>query len=1191
MSYTAIDRNQVSFYLFPINNNRTAWKPIGLPVLLVVPRRRTTTGIDIENSSISNVHIYIENVAEFAYVVGEDHILSDGTQLKYPSNELYRKTLYTQDLKDRLLDFRDLTYVDPTGEITQNPQPGDFIKFTTATKVIDTIPYYSDADYYDLSDVTIDIEILPPGYYNMVYSADFYYRNINTSDQSFICVNEQDPIAATFRFGIDHPGTVMQEMYRLTPPPYLTSAKKSEDTTIEFYRPFADAINDIYDEQKLLESINWVSATPLEVIPYLAFLLGWDLPYFPQTKGAKSLDSIRRAIIKTTVYFQNLRGSEKAITELFSIFGIEAYIERLWVSEDGKLLIRPNQNLPLEHQTDTIKAINTDQIDLLVNGFTANSSKQKIINPSTNQIIASQLNVKTNLLFTPNIITLKNNTNVITHSNDITIEAYTTTTHYTNTAGEKVLTPACEYLTNFSQNLYQDPVNYGQDSLQVTVDGIYINRKLEFTNADNDILYEGLLGKSTVRVSGPLGKVTASEHYTVSNNKFYLNKAFAPLNDDITYDVFNNVISFTYNGYVLPEQTVFIFAYYKRVNVLIPPQLEENLSNRFNLIVVTKANEEQVDSKTLTFAIDFLNKVKAFHSIVNLYRTSTELNETYEVTDLSIGGDTAQRSGTGIGTLQVPPAIIPSVICGDPIASGYKPTDIALRLRKLENLSEEQYVQYSLGHDQNARDDQNFGGRISPNKADTTATAGYYAAYGQTVIKNDRAEETYQKYHPNANANSHAYGTQNNPPAAEHSTINNTINVISTNRDSSSFGSFTVEKRLQPTTALYPLDGFTDYAYKGRVEDELLYRSTLETTDAVVLKTGPISMGSGVYYTFPRVTKQIRPNIASGNAKQINVEYYNQGVNKQYYNKRELSHYGRLLNAYKTTSSETLHFANRESQYYPDQLKDQAYQRPGINIEKPTMHLPGCRFPVMNKLTSDYVNNNIDARPWDDYICTSTPPLNLHLNNDRTQMVFNSASYKVAGNGQHADILNLGDVQNLDVMMNYLETDIVHKIYTSSAISQYVTLDMVDIITSDAQYEPPGKILFSTANRCNTNYQDYIDGYKSVYGPFSVTSTYMSDYDNEYMSFTDPVNNQFLYFLSSGIQINTDIRLDAGTGTLLCGTAEPASISKLDMYKRDGEYNFFPDIVDMTRILGLPERLHMGNYHCDGVLTSLMELM
>lgn len=1171
MSYTAIDRNQVSFYLFPVNNNRTAWRPVGLPVIMVVPRRRTATGIPIENSQVDNVYIYIENVSKFAYVVGEDHILKDGTQLRYPSKELYRQNLTPYELIERLLIFEDLTFIDPSGKTKPYAEAGygDFIKYTTSSEVTDVMPYYPDADYYDLSDILIDVEILPTGYYNLVYSADFYFRNIDTSDSSFVCVSQQEPIAATFRFGIDHPGQVMAEMYRHTPPPYLTDAKKSADTTVAFYRPFSDIINDVFDEQKLLETINWVNETPSEIIPYLAYLLGWDLPYFPQTKGTKSLDSLRRAIIRTTVYFQNLRGSEKAIRELFNIFGIEAHIERLWYSSDGAILIRPNEKLEDNYKADQITGTTIGQIDLVVDRFLPETASSKIIDPATNNLIVARLDVDTHLLYTPTDYTQINNTNVIANTNDFTLEAYTVTQG----------SPADNYLSTISSDIRKAPGTYGADRL--------IGSPNTILYSDIDAYnYEGVISHSLVHVSGSLGTVKDSQHEP--------DTSIAPLNDFVKYDVLNNKVTFTYNGYVQPGQAVYVFAYYRRVEITVPIQLQENISNYFNLILVTKDNQQQIDPKTLSFAVDFLKKIKPFHSIINAYRTSAELTETYEVTDLSIGGDTSQRAGTGIGMLQVPPAIIPSAICGDPIAVGYKPTDIALRLKKLENLTEEQFVQYILNGD-----DKDFGARISPNKKDDASIAGPYWQYGQTVIANGRVENQEQVLHPSANANSQAYGVQNNPPGAEHDTINSEIKVVSTNRDSGSFGSFTKEYRGRPTQVAYPLDGYTDYAYKGRVEDEILYRGSSENDETPVLKTGPISMGSGVYWAYPRVSISIRPNTASGNSPKIGLEYYKTGDNSRYFEKRENSYYGRLIDAYKTTSSQTLHFTNREAQYYPDQLKDQAYQRHSLNIEKAIMHLPGCRFATMNKLYDDYVNPAIDARPWDDYYATvcgpinacnhPNIPLNYRLVDGNSQLVFDSASYISAGNKQYPDIINLGDNQTLEPAESFSVSDIIHTIYSSSSDSLYVTLDQIDLTLENDQY-PVQEPIFSTAHNCGTEIHDIIDGYKSVYGGFSVSATYCSDFDNAYASFSDPSINSFLYKLSSGIRIETGLRLDAGTNVVVCGSMPENIISSIDFYMRNGQYDFSPDMVDMTSNVSLEEPVTIGVLYCDGILDNMLEL-
>ena len=113
----SIDYNNPTFQPFPYNNNRTAWRPIGFPIIMVVPRRRDITGETISNSQVFNVKVLIENVPQEARVAGHDHV-----GLLYPDRELYAITLSSQDLANRLIPIEDLdVYRD--GEIVNDPPP------------------------------------------------------------------------------------------------------------------------------------------------------------------------------------------------------------------------------------------------------------------------------------------------------------------------------------------------------------------------------------------------------------------------------------------------------------------------------------------------------------------------------------------------------------------------------------------------------------------------------------------------------------------------------------------------------------------------------------------------------------------------------------------------------------------------------------------------------------------------------------------------------------------------------------------------------------------------------------------------------------------------------------------------------------------------------------------------------------
>lgn len=1158
MPYSQIDRNQVNFYLFPINNNRTAWRPIGFPVLLIVPRRTTYLGEQIEDSNISNVEVYIESVAQNAYVAGQDHILQDGTQLRYPSKELYRVQVSLYELGGYKIQPNTFAFYDPAGNTISesSAREGDFLEIVMASGVRSKIPYFPDADYYDLSNIKLDIEILPSGYFNIIYSCDFYYRNVDSTDSSFVCISQKQLTKATLRLGIDHPGHVLHEFYKHTPPPYLTNSQKSQDTTVDFYRPFTDILNDVYDEQKLLESINWVENTPLEFIPYLAYLLGWELPYFPQTKGAKSLDSIRRAIIRTTTYFQNLKGSEKAIKELFKIFGLDIYLERLWYSSDGQLLIRPNEILPTAYSDQQISAYEVGQVDLLANGVNAESSLDKIRDPNTQQVKGAKYTLDTNLLFAPTELTTIANTRVFKQSNDITIEAYTVA----------IGSAEDTYLKGICDELQIKPDSFDYD-LKKTTEGTLYSQKISPLNYKS---------KSSIRITGTTGIVTTSLHAPDS--------LISPLNDSSRYDTQNNKIKLSYNGYLEPGYNTYIFAYYKRIFFNIPDIIKNLQSRNFNLQILTKDLQEQVDPKTLNFALDFLKKIQAFSSRLHLIRTSAELHETYEVTDLSVGGDTAQRSDTDIGRLQVPEAIIPLQICGSPIDVGYKPEDINLRLKKLEDLKEEHYVSYQY----NNRNDDNFDARLSPNKKHTDNPPGYYADYNQNIIAGGRTEESTTANHPDPNANSQIYSTQNRSLAASHESTNNSNPVLSTNRDSGSFGSFTVDSRKRPVGAVYPLDGFTDYSYKGRVDDQLLTRRLIDASESIHPSRKSISLGYGSYYTLPRIPRNISNVGITGMAPAVSKPYYNTTPNDL---SDIESRYGRLLRSYTTDATETIHYTNREYEISPDQRYNLALTRPSLIIEKSTMHLPGCRFLSIGKLEQDYINNTVPARPWDDAVnicsgCSITNTLNARLIGE--VISFDAAQYTAYGNGRKEDILDLGESQALNSFI--VDDQIIHRIFTTAETSIYIQEESLDHSGTVGPYvgsEP----LFPSASNCGDYNQDFIDGYASVSGAvsdYAGTSYIHADVVTGLgVPFSVATSYRFMSTLASGVLIEAGLRLDMGLVSHTCGTAFSSSLQTLEAYADD----YFPDQVNSVLVMRNEEKIGAGVVLLDGAIDNLLGLI
>jgi len=292
--------NYPSFFMFPYHTDRTAWRAFGLPMVLVVPHVRDAVGNTIPNAKVLSVTISILDTGSTP-VAGHDHV-----GIFNPAYSLFSTTLDKTDLRDREIDLDNVTYLDASGNVTT--ENVSKIKFTCRAGIAGDVKYISHADYVDISDVKLAVEQLPPGRYVLSYEAKYYFRRISETGE-LLCIETDREVIAAHRFLISHPGEVLLMMFEGTPSIYFSEAKKSEDTTIAFYRPFSDALQDVHDEQNLLRQVNWVYNISAEHIPYLSFILGWELPYFPQ-----SVDSLRRAVLRNIVKLQKLKGCKRAVS-------------------------------------------------------------------------------------------------------------------------------------------------------------------------------------------------------------------------------------------------------------------------------------------------------------------------------------------------------------------------------------------------------------------------------------------------------------------------------------------------------------------------------------------------------------------------------------------------------------------------------------------------------------------------------------------------------------------------------------------------------------------------------------------------------------------------------------------------------------------------------------------------------------
>ena len=362
-SYEMPKKEQPSFYRFPIQNDRTNWLPVSTPTILVVPWAKDSFGASIPNSEVWDVSFHVEG-STIAPIAGHDHI-----GMFNPNYNLYRVDIPVETMHEYLIDTREVKFMrhDMSGvkTITINEaKDGDYFEYTLRNGTVGHVIYYTGADYYDFSNVSIPVEDLPRGKYRFVWQARYNKRIFNADGMFkciYVCVDNDLRGCGLCRieYLINHPGDILADMYDKTPAIYFDNIKKESDRTISLYRPIADALQDVFDEQTLLHGINWVNKIPPHYMPYLSYLIGIDLPMFPNATKDYN-ERIRRTMLERGANLQRMKGSYIAIVELLQIFGFVVDIAQCWITPDGKRFVAPNERLPEEYVKDP--AIGTQEI-------------------------------------------------------------------------------------------------------------------------------------------------------------------------------------------------------------------------------------------------------------------------------------------------------------------------------------------------------------------------------------------------------------------------------------------------------------------------------------------------------------------------------------------------------------------------------------------------------------------------------------------------------------------------------------------------------------------------------------------------------------------------------------------------------------------------------------------------------------
>lgn len=1181
------EKHQVHWVLFPINNDRTAWRSFGLPIILVEPDRRDAFGNPIENSRVQSIRVAIEDVPRKAVVAGHDHV-----GLLFPDRELYAETLDTAELINRQIDCSSQQFFTANGtEIDYaDAKYGDLMQYNSFAGIRDTILYNPTANYYDISDIKIETEELSPDYYYISYQAEYYVRvTSETTKDQLICINNAQLATAVYRFKINHPGQVMEESFRLTPAIYATNFRKSDDTTIGFYRPFTDVLQDIFDEQNLLERLNWVDEVTPEFLPYLAYLIGVDVPFFP-----RSLDKLRRTMMRNVVRLQQLKGSKRALIDLFELFGYNIYISNLYWSKDGSRLIRPGQVLPVEFEDQQISISSVTQIEPLLSRYNTDGFGQ----------------IQVPLLYRPTTSQIIDGVASVVDDSDVVIDAYLV----------GINTAAHAQLLALMDDINADPSGYGSAN------------DLPIINS------AGVNGYSQIVVSGKNSNITSE-----------VTSGITPpfVGSGIVFDRKKNIVNLVFNGAILfsepnPIEAVksdgyelFCFATYERQEFIIPSALQDLQSNRFDLQILTRENN-QITSDVLEFLIDFLFKIKAFHSLLNVIILRQDLNETYEVTDLCVGGDFDTRYDTDIGRLQVPPAIIPNIpsdasCISDARNLGYKDEDILLRQRKLANLPEEHAAWQAL-NDRDTGEIGNGNTRITPTVSSDRDNCKFNNQGQDRLVPGVKTQNSDSVYHPGPGASSVSASSQAN---LDESPIRDTSNGAflptgtnaSTNKDTLGYGSFTREYTTHQEYFCEE-DGISDYCYKGRVEDELLHQEAIGVTDFVFNRHCSLGMGVGVYYTFPTRSVFIsysNPKIYSGGSLGPSLIRHIDSVQKTYltqeYNKSLPSgsnnYLGRLLRAYDTPTPSTLHYNNRA--YFDssqlDQINYLAIQRPELNIEQPIMHFPGCRFPSMGKLFGDFEHPVWRAKPWDDQYSVPCGPYNscrkptllnaVLIENEAGDLVlsFDDLPFTIIGNGLYEDVSSFSN-HEIGTDTLFSADDVVHSVYSryNDGGHPAITLDCVSSSLSDTITTT--NPVFRSARVIGSESLDYTDGYASSSGLVEYVESNISR-DGLYADFVDaldipieenPSSAQVLFTWISGIRHTTAHRFDCGClvpSSTDTTTPEQLSLpctmdSYIDQY---GDLDFNPDHIIIEPSVKLEEQIGTHCFRLNGEIKTMFDLL
>lgn len=1099
--------------LLPYINNRTAWRPVSFPAILVVPFGANSNGQPLAQSSPLGVRISILDTIRRNRVSGpfEPNVF-------FPNRELFTISLNTAEIAARQLDINDF-------EIT-----GDTIKIINSDGLIGEIPYIPDTLYYDFSDVLISVENLDSGRYQLSYNATINGR-IYDSNDFLVCINDETTDSVLRYVDFVHPGEVIDEMKKTTPSIWFSNKPLAEETLITLYKPLSDSLQNVYDEQSLVGRINFVNEAFPETVPYLGRMLGWEIPYFP-----RSLDPLRRSVLRTTTDFQKMRGTYKGIKELFDLFGFDILIRNLWFDTDDKTLLEPQYG-----GANGIDLVDTIQFDILETDLRAPGFYTNEIQLRKRPAVSSEFD------------------NFIQIGSDVTIEAYAV----------EVDTPAHQALLDYVEQFQ----NTNTASTQETNQGFINDDLIAFIQGQN------FLATQIINLN--------SDGDLVSETQTGLRRIIST--EQIEIDPIKPVTSLVLDGH-WPDPNVAIFAFASYRSQIISPsfQLEDRRSNFFDVRLSTTVDANTPTSIILDYALEFLYRIKAFHSLLRRIFITTEASEVYLVGDYCYGPGLSRLSTSDVGQQQVPPAIIPEgeldeCTQQDARILGYKESDIAYRDQVTAGLIEE-WTAYT-GYDSRPYDPVQLS--FIPQFPNNGRPLGVYNEYGQDAyVGSYTVTRAFQVETPSVFVN------QNNQIRPIQYFGYSTGGNGAENR-CTGFRHKDILEYYIPYTPAPNLQVRRPICFKGRVNDELAINLHVPFDEPYVLGACRIKMGFGSYFTTPRQSTIVQDGakdrcIGSRTPKPIISSC--REISGEKFADVWAGRQGRVgvdpIRVNGNTDS-VLHFWDRPEPL--DASWDSAAVRiANLGIQRTNMHFPGTRFISMGNYDGEFVSSVYDLRPWDQDVCFQTLNPTIEIRTDGNEyLVFDRRAYSFVGNGIEADLPEMGS----PTVSSVPDLEVVQAIYSQFADDDCPGLCPWDtnIAANDGVFEISdiggtagvtiADALFRSVRECGGALIDFADGYPCVVGPQALTP----EVGGPFLGPVPVLPATYLFLMNSGIRDGSrGVRLDCDCLAAPCGLTDPEPTC---------DVSDTPDQLVAESRLVLPETVSICEFLMDGTIPSMIELI